>query len=427
MANDAANVQLPIMLRKPKMVWPGLDKEGLHLKSIAGDGRCFMFSVHIKHRLTDGKGNCLFASLSDQLYGTPSRHGEIRSTIIEHMRAFRPLYEDFVHTDDVIQRRATRSTTESIRKNAEDDAFEGYLSAMSRPGTYGGQPELLAFVRAYDQDVTVHLPPSGTWNTSTMPYRNEHRDIEADVKPPLHICYGGDEEKNAHYDSSQKSVQDMQQTILTTRSKSQSQADEQAAIASHGLTPRAMRNMKSDPNKDMMHELVTRGSKEVRNSLDLLNDRRARSPSVASSHYSTSSKRSYEDEGDQPRASKRADRKKRSLRSRAAVRQLSGSPKLSIPATNSQPTSSGPPTPTSSQDTDSSSDRVDGGGHANVEGSVSASDVIDLEDDFDREIHARLQRPKIILRNKPSASVERDIDAQISILVSDQPRQALRT
>ena len=39
MADDAASLQLPIMVRKPKMVWPGLDKEGLHLKSIAGDGK----------------------------------------------------------------------------------------------------------------------------------------------------------------------------------------------------------------------------------------------------------------------------------------------------------------------------------------------------------------------------------------------------
>lgn len=39
MANDAVGMQLSIpMLRQPKMVWPGLDKEGLHLKSIAGDG-----------------------------------------------------------------------------------------------------------------------------------------------------------------------------------------------------------------------------------------------------------------------------------------------------------------------------------------------------------------------------------------------------
>lgn len=344
------------------------------------------------------------------------------------MRTFRPLYEDFVHTDDVIQRRATRATTESIRKNAEDDAFEGYLLAMSRPGTYGGQPELQAFVRAYDQDVTVHLPPSGAWNTSTMPYRNEHREFNADVKPPLHICYGGDEEKNAHYDSSQKSDTETKHTTLATRSRSQNRHNEQAVASNASLTPRAVRNMKSDPSRDMMHELVTRGSKEVKTSLDLLNDYRARSPSVASSHYSTSSKRSFEDDGDQPRASKRADRKQRSLRSRTAVRQLSGSPRLTIPTNYSQPTSSGPPTPTSSQDTDSSSDRADGGLDSTVERDVSIPVIIDLDDDSDdKEIPVRVGEPKIILRTKPSAAVKREIDTHIPILVSDQPRQTLRT
>lgn len=42
MANHAASLQLPIMVRKPRMVWPGLDKEGLHLKSIAGDGKLYL-------------------------------------------------------------------------------------------------------------------------------------------------------------------------------------------------------------------------------------------------------------------------------------------------------------------------------------------------------------------------------------------------
>lgn len=344
------------------------------------------------------------------------------------MRTFRPLYEDFVHTDDVIQRRATRATTESIRKNAEDDAFEGYLIAMSRPGTYGGQPELQAFVRAYDQDVTVHLPPSGAWNTLTMPYRNEHREPGAELKPSLHICYGGDEEKNAHYDSSQKSDTETKQTTLATRSKSQTRHNEEAVASNAGLTPRAVRNMKSDPSRDMMHELVTRGSREVKSSLDLLNDCRARSPSVASSHYSTSSKRSFEDDGDQPRASKRTDRKQRSLRSRTAVRQLSGSPRLTIPTSNSQPTSSGPPTPTSSQDTDSSSDRADGSHESTIERGVPVPEVLDLEDDSDEKETHRLSKPRIILRTKPSsASIKRDMDTHIPILVSDQPRQTLRT
>src|SRR6201996_1348622 len=101
--------------------------------------------------------NCLFAPLSDQLYGTPTKHPEIRASIIEHMRTFRPLFEHYVHLDDVQQRRTLRSATLSSRQEPED-AFEEYLSRMSRLGSYGGEPELVAFCQVFDQDVTVHLP-----------------------------------------------------------------------------------------------------------------------------------------------------------------------------------------------------------------------------------------------------------------------------
>lgn len=40
MANYAAGTQLPIMVRKPKVVWPGLDKMNMYQKQIAGDGKC---------------------------------------------------------------------------------------------------------------------------------------------------------------------------------------------------------------------------------------------------------------------------------------------------------------------------------------------------------------------------------------------------
>ncbi|KAK5955840.1 hypothetical protein OHC33_003481 [Knufia fluminis] len=316
MANHAASLQLPIMVRQPRMVWPGLNKEGLHHKSITGD----------------------------------------------------------------VQKRATRATTEAIRKHMEEDTYEGYLEAMSRSGTYGGQPELLAFVRTYDQDVTVHLPPSMGWDTPTLPYTNEERPNEAQVKAPLHICYGGDEDKNPHYDSSQRSGLDNHNRPFTTRPKPQSSPNNQAVQQNSTLNTRAMRNLKSDPSKDMMHELVTRGSKDLRSSFD---DQRARSPSVTSSHYSTSSKRSFEDDDGQPRA-KRTDRKRRSLRTRAATRQLSGSPSLAIPASTSQPTSSGPPTPTSSQDTDSS-DQGERTRESTFESAASSPrEVINLvDDDYD--------------------------------------------
>lgn len=38
MANHAFEIQLPIMVRKPKAVWPGLERRGMYQKQIAGDG-----------------------------------------------------------------------------------------------------------------------------------------------------------------------------------------------------------------------------------------------------------------------------------------------------------------------------------------------------------------------------------------------------
>lgn len=260
-----------------------------------------------------------------------------------------------MHADDVIQKRATRSATETVRRHMEADAYEGYLTAMARNGTYGGQPELLAFVRTYDQDVMVHIPPSAGWNKDTIAYNNEHRDANAQAQPPLHICYGGDEEKNAHYDSSQPSRTESQEGAGNTTKLPHRQNISAHQQNAH-LSPRALRNIKADPHKDLMHEMVTKGSPSPRQNLEFLNEQRARSPSVTSSHYSTSSKRSFEDDGETLRQTKRTDRKMRSLRTRAAARQLSGSPGLTIPQLlhDAQPTSSGPPTPTSSQDTDSS-------------------------------------------------------------------------
>lgn len=43
MADNAVHAQLPIMVRRPRSVWPGLDRMDLHRKQIAGDGK-FTFS-----------------------------------------------------------------------------------------------------------------------------------------------------------------------------------------------------------------------------------------------------------------------------------------------------------------------------------------------------------------------------------------------
>lgn len=321
----------------------------------------------------------------------------------------------------------------------EEDVFEGYLTAMARPGTYGGQPELLAFVRAYDQDVTVHLPPSTSRDTVTLDVTNEHREADAQPKPVLHICYGGDEEKNAHYDSSQKIEADENSEDLASRPRTYARQTLQA-IQNNSLSPRAVRGMKADPTKDMMHELVTRGSKDLRGGFEMLNDQRARSPSIASSHYSTSSKRSFEEDGEQPRSAKRTDRKISSLRSHAAFKQYNASPNLTIPSMNSLPTSSGPPTPTSSQGTESSSDNPDQThdeiARSAINSPIEVISLIDDDDDEEEDTHNHpglltARRPELNHRNTQipafGSALDQDTASSHPTLVTDTSRSALRT
>jgi hypothetical protein len=56
-----------------------------------------------------GDGNCLFRSISDQLYGTPNNHLDVRADVVSFLRKHKKDLEDFVEGD-----------------------YEKYLSRMSR-------------------------------------------------------------------------------------------------------------------------------------------------------------------------------------------------------------------------------------------------------------------------------------------------------
>ena len=51
MADHAIHTQLPIMVRKPKIVWPGLVKMGLYQREIAGDGKSNVYFYQLKQRV----------------------------------------------------------------------------------------------------------------------------------------------------------------------------------------------------------------------------------------------------------------------------------------------------------------------------------------------------------------------------------------
>ncbi|KAG5641217.1 hypothetical protein DXG03_005750 [Asterophora parasitica] len=86
---------------------------------------------------TLGDGNCLFRALSDQLYGSPSRHMELRGRVCDWIEGHRERYEPFVE---------------------DERGLEVHLRCMREHGTYGGHMELSAFAHLTRRNVKVIQP-----------------------------------------------------------------------------------------------------------------------------------------------------------------------------------------------------------------------------------------------------------------------------
>jgi len=87
----------------------------------------------------DSDGNCLFRSLSDQLYHDfGDNHGEIRSEICDYLDAHEEDFSVFLILDEE-------------DKDDEDYApdFESYVYNMRQDGDWGGNVELVAAARLY--------------------------------------------------------------------------------------------------------------------------------------------------------------------------------------------------------------------------------------------------------------------------------------
>jgi len=124
-----------------------------------------VLGCRVKEMLADG--NCLFYSLSDQLFGDPWHHAELRAGCVAYMLAnsddFAPFMED-------------------------DEPFEEYCLKMQQDGEWGGNQELCATARLHSVSITIHVLEA--------PRMEVHP--EGDRQPrTLHLVYRGQE----HYDS----------------------------------------------------------------------------------------------------------------------------------------------------------------------------------------------------------------------------------
>ena len=291
------------------------------------------------------------------MHGTPNHHMELREGVVDYMRMNRDHFEGFVTMEDVQQRRALRAKTLAAKVAAADDAFEGYLMLMAQSGSYGGQPEVVAFCQAYNQDVIVHLPILPDFAHDMIHYRNELRG-DGEVPEPLHISYGG-EMARAHYNSIRSKKEDTppvpeRPRAARTKLSQVTEFTSNSKDASTRLTVRGIHKASGEISSARIQAMLKDGRREIDGSFEQLNDTdRTRSPSVSSSHRSSSSKRSLDDDTDY-RTTKKADRRK-SIKKRAdALVPVPDQPNdMSFRLRIESPS---PGTPASTQDTEYSSD-----------------------------------------------------------------------
>ena len=158
-----------------------LEKLGLQLRDITGDG------------------NCCFRALSDQMFGNESQHLDFRKRVCQYIRQNRDEFEPFVAAlidDDEEEEQNSNGNVNKPKKssflsaNKKLDAFEKYIKNLEQPGTYADNGCLVAFARLYQLNINIHQLAMPIWTIS---------GVDKKMQPirELHLSYHNGE----HYSS----------------------------------------------------------------------------------------------------------------------------------------------------------------------------------------------------------------------------------
>lgn len=86
-------------------------------------------------------GNCLFRSLSDQLFGDyGNKHGEVRSEVCDFMEKHQEDFKVFLVFED-------KDDEDQQEEDARD--FEHYIETIRKDGEWGGNLEIVAAARLH--------------------------------------------------------------------------------------------------------------------------------------------------------------------------------------------------------------------------------------------------------------------------------------
>lgn len=130
----------------------------------------------------ESDGNCLFRSLSDQLYWDHgAKHEDIRSEVCDFMESHEEEFSVFLVLDD-------------DDEDASD--FNSYIASMRESGEWGGNLELVAAARLYCRKIKVF--------SITAAYTIDHDTNQKSIGPGLMVSYHDNDHYNSVRDSNGK-------------------------------------------------------------------------------------------------------------------------------------------------------------------------------------------------------------------------------
>ncbi|KAJ5178024.1 uncharacterized protein N7500_000723 [Penicillium coprophilum] len=115
---------------------------------------------------TEGDGNCLYYSLSDQLYGDTHHADEIRQLLANHMASNKDYFMQFVVAEGGERRRPKRAAASAYATRSADVSaptqedmerrFQEMIATSRKNGEWGSSEHLQAFCQAFKVDLNVY-------------------------------------------------------------------------------------------------------------------------------------------------------------------------------------------------------------------------------------------------------------------------------
>lgn len=125
----------------------------------------------------EGDGNCLFRSVSHQVYGDDAFHSLVREKVMAYMEVERRYFEPYVEGDM--------------------DDFLRYLDVKRRDGTWGDDPEVQAICELYDRPAVIWVYDAVLGAKKLRTFHEAGGFTSREDRHPMMLSYYG----GGHYDS----------------------------------------------------------------------------------------------------------------------------------------------------------------------------------------------------------------------------------